>query len=126
MGSKGFTLIEVLVALTIVAVALSAVIIAGGESARQSRQLIDRVQARWVASNVLTTLQLEHYWDDIGSKREGEMTMGRQQWHWRSILLRMQDDRLRRVDVQIRHRRNDDHPIYTASGFLLQPHESGS
>ena len=118
---QGFTLIEVLVALTIVAVALSALVAAGGDSARQSRQLIDRTQARWVASNVLTELQLERYWDDIGSKRQGTMPMGKKQWHWSSQLIEMQDQRLRRLDVYIRHNSKDSHPIYTASGFLLQP-----
>ncbi len=118
--SKGFTLIEVIVAMAVVSIALAALVSSAGHSARQARLLIDRMQARWVADNVLTQLQLERYWDAVGAQRNGDMEMGGRTWYWRSELLELQDERLRRVDAQVRYQSSDPLPIYTVSGFLLQ------
>ena len=49
----GFTLIEVLVALTILAVALAALVKAGSDHARNSAYLQERTLAHWAGSNLL-------------------------------------------------------------------------
>jgi general secretion pathway protein I len=56
--ARGFTLIEVLVALAIVAVALGAGFKAAGALADNARRLSDISAAQWCADNQLTSLRL--------------------------------------------------------------------
>jgi general secretion pathway protein I len=63
---RGFTLIEVLVALVIVAIALGAGIKAAGALANNAERLAQVIAAQWCAENALTELRLGHQFPDIG------------------------------------------------------------
>jgi general secretion pathway protein I len=64
----GFTMIEVLVALAIIAVALAASIRAVGTMASDSSELHARLLAGWSADNALAQLRLAHAWPEIGEQ----------------------------------------------------------
>jgi general secretion pathway protein I len=64
----GFTMIEVVVALAIIAVALAASIRAVGTMASDSLELHERLLAGWSADNALTQLRLAHAWPEIGEQ----------------------------------------------------------
>jgi len=66
--SRGFTMIEVLVALAIIAVALAASLRAVGALATGEADLHRRLLANWSADNELAQLRLTHTWPDIGSR----------------------------------------------------------
>ncbi|WP_133649718.1 type II secretion system minor pseudopilin GspI [Paraburkholderia flava] len=66
--ARGFTMIEVLVALTIIAVALSASLRAVGSLATGEADLHRRLLAGWSADNALAQLHLSHTWPDVGSQ----------------------------------------------------------
>lgn len=66
--SRGFTMIEVLVALAIIAVALAASLRAVGALATGEADLHRRLLAGWSADNELAQLRLTHTWPDIGSR----------------------------------------------------------
>ena len=55
--TRGFTLIEVLIALAVLAIALSAVIKGVSANANNAAHLRDRMLAHWVAMNKVTELQ---------------------------------------------------------------------
>ena len=57
-AKRGFTLLEVLVALAVVAIGLSAAFAAIGQSARSAEQLRVRAVAQWAAADALTALRL--------------------------------------------------------------------
>jgi general secretion pathway protein I len=63
---SGFTLIEVLVALTIVAITLGAGIKAAGALTNNSQRLADTSAAQWCADNQLTALRLAGVTPPIG------------------------------------------------------------
>jgi len=65
---RGFTMIEVLVALAIIAVALAASLRAVGAMATGEADLHRRLLAGWSADNELAQLRLTHTWPDIGSR----------------------------------------------------------
>jgi general secretion pathway protein I len=67
MPARGFTMIEVLVALAIIAIALGASLRAVGNLASSSAALDKRLYAGWSADNELARLHLEHAWPDVGS-----------------------------------------------------------
>jgi general secretion pathway protein I len=67
-GQRGFTMIEVLVALAIIAIALAASLRAVGSLANGEADLHRRLLAGWSADNELAQLRLAHTWPDIGSR----------------------------------------------------------
>jgi len=66
--SSGFTMIEVLVALAIIAIALAASLRAVGSLAASEADLHDRLLAGWSADNVLAQLRLVHAWPEVGER----------------------------------------------------------
>ena len=66
--TEGFTMIEVLVALAIIAVALSASLRAVGSLATGEADLHRRLLAGWSADNALAQMHLTHAWPDVGSQ----------------------------------------------------------
>ena len=70
-GSRGFTLIEVLVALAIVAITLGAGVRAAGSLTNNTIRLSEVTAAQWCADNRLTALKLAKQYPDIG---DGDFT----------------------------------------------------
>ena len=66
-SSRGFTLIEVMVALTIVAITLGAGIKAAGALTTNTQRLADVTAAQWCADNQLTGLRLRQLTPPIGT-----------------------------------------------------------
>jgi general secretion pathway protein I len=64
---RGFTMIEVLVALAIIAVALAASLRAVGSLATGEADLHRRLLAGWSADNALAQVHLTHAWPSVGN-----------------------------------------------------------
>ena len=116
----GFTLIEVLVAMTIIAVGVSALVASAGASAWRADYLREREFGRWAASNRLTELQVLPAWPDVGTQNT-EVEMGRFKWFVRTRTQAVADPDLRRVDVEVRLDKEADNYIYTVTGFVGNP-----
>jgi general secretion pathway protein I len=65
-GTRGFTLIEVLVALAIVAITLATGIKAAGALIQNGQRLAEVSAAQWCADNELTGLKLARQFPDVG------------------------------------------------------------
>ena len=72
---RGFTLLEVLVALTVLAVALAALVKTGADHARNSAYLQERTLAHWAGQNLLTGFQTGMRVVAEGG-RTGDISMG--------------------------------------------------
>lgn len=116
----GFTLIEVLVAMTILAVGVTALVSASGASAYRADFLRNREYARWVAANQLTEIQVVPAWPELGT-RNTEVEMGGRTWYVRTRTQRVDDPDLRRVDVEARLDEESDSYIYSVAGFVGNP-----
>jgi general secretion pathway protein I len=66
--SAGFTLVEVLVALTIVAVALMASLRAAGALSTSAFELRQRTLAQWSAENRLAQIRVQGEWPAMGKR----------------------------------------------------------
>ena len=78
-AQHGFTLIEVLAALVIVALGMIAAIQAVTQSARNGTYLRDKTLAHWIGMNVLTERRLQAAAPDI-AESTGRVEFADQQW----------------------------------------------
>ncbi len=77
----GFTLIEVMVALTIIAISLGALLSTSGAQATSVGYLKQKTLAHWVAVNELTEIRISKEFPDLGDKK-GSTNMANHDWYW--------------------------------------------
>jgi general secretion pathway protein I len=116
---RGFTLIEILVALLVLAIALTATARSLGAAIDTTAALRDRALARWIAEDHLTTLELQHAWPELDVK-EGDAEMGGHAFRWREETTPTPAARMRRVEVSVLLPGTNS-PLVRMSGFLEQP-----
>ena len=103
MGAKelGFTLIEVLVALTVMAIAVGAAVKIGGQSAQVGTALSDRTQAVWVAAEAIEDLRIRNAWPDVGEQFLETGPNSPRDWDIRVRIEATADERLRKLTVGV-------------------------
>ena len=120
-AQRGFTLLEILIALAVLAVALGAIIKAGSDFTGSHAHLQERTLANWVARNVLVEFQLDGEWPRVG-ERKGTMDMGHREWRWLARISQTEEAQLRRIDVEVSAGETDEaEAVTTLSGFIRQP-----
>lgn len=125
----GFTLLEVLIALMVLALSLGAVIQATGDYTVNQAYLRDRTFAAWVARNQLATLRLKGDWPSIGRKKgdaelpEAGADMPAREWRWEVQVTQTPEEDLRRLDIDVYPANADDDadPLASLSGFIGKP-----
>jgi len=116
----GFTLLEVLVAIVVVATGLLAVSSAAGNSSRRAIQLRDDTFAQWVGLNELTMLRVAQTWPNDDSLN-GDADMAGEKWHWKATMTKTADPGLLRVDIDVTAPDKPDDAVVTVTGFMGLP-----
>jgi len=80
---NGFTLVEILIALAVLAIVMSALLVSSSNYVSNATYLKQTTLAQWVAENVATEYQIKHTFPRIGSKQDGETEMADVKWRWR-------------------------------------------
>ena len=96
----GFTLIEVLVALTIVAITLGAGIKAAGALSNNAERLAEVSQAQWCADNELTQLRLFKQPPNVGDTEFACEQLGHS-YAGKLVVRPTPNPNFRRVDAQV-------------------------
>lgn len=114
-SATGFTLIEVLVALAIVAITLGAGIKAAGALANNAERLTDSSLAQWCADNELTGLKLSHPALSVGDTDFSCEQLGRN-YRGKLVIRPTPNPNFRRVDALISTEAGQ--PVLTLSTVL--------
>jgi len=117
--ARGFTLIEVLIALTVLAIALAAILRTVGQSIDLTANLRDRQLASWVAQNRLIRHQLQRDWP-AAAATDGTVEMGGREWRWRELVSTTPEPALRRIEIEIRAT-SDEQQLARLVGYLEAP-----
>ena len=115
---RGFTLIEVVVALAIVAIGMLAVFKTIGDSVNNVEALRDRSFAGWIADNRITEIRLSGQMPSV-EETAGEVDFAGRRWHWVTKVSQTQVQGLRRIDVSVRRDGDpEDSSLVTLAGFV--------
>jgi len=97
---SGFTLIEILIALAVLAIALTAAAHSVGAAVDTTVALRERMLARWVAEDRFADLELREEWPALDT-REGDAEMGGRKFHWVQETGVTPVAKMRRVEVGV-------------------------
>ncbi|MEX2490105.1 MAG: type II secretion system minor pseudopilin GspI [Pseudomonadales bacterium] len=118
---RGFTLVEIMIALAIFAVVSSALIKNVGMAAKQAGILQERTLAYWVAENHLNRLRLDAHgmepvFPGIGTDRQ-TVTMADREWTLQVDIESTDNELVRRIEVDVMTD-GTDRPLATLTGFI--------
>jgi general secretion pathway protein I len=121
VGQRGFTLIEVLVALAILTLSLMIAIKVASEVTNSAIRLRDKTYAQWVALNKVAELRLLTTWPATG-KSDGNTDMAGRSWHWTTEVKNTDDKSVRRLEVSVKPASEQDSaaPTVFVTAFLGQ------
>jgi general secretion pathway protein I len=117
--SRGFTLVEVMVALLIVAIGLSALMITVSSTARTSGFLRDKTVAQWIALNRLTEVRLNLN-KFAANTDTGELNFANRTWHYDTRYFDTSVATMKRVVVRVYagDAKTKGNPVAESTGFL--------
>lgn len=114
-GRRGFTLIEVLIALAVIALALLGLTRVAALQVRDFDALRERTLAVWVASNVLAETRLAATLPATG-RSDGHVELASRKWRWTRDVSGTPDPAIRRVDVRVFEGEAEE-PVASLAGF---------
>lgn len=116
---RAFTLIEVMVALAIISLSLTAVAAKMGRLIDTSNAMRERTYASWIAQNKITELRLANVLPEV-SVTSGEIEYANSTWYWRAAIAESGIENLYRVNVTVFYPDNDS-KVREVTGFIGEP-----
>ncbi len=120
----GFTLIEAMVALVIVALGMMAVNTQLNRYAVAAGYVEQKTLASWIATNKLTELSVASTWPAIGDQDE-DIEFAGQQWRCEIVVAETPVANLRRVDISVRLLSDPERVIHKVTGLIEPPAPPG-
>ena len=116
---RGFTLIEVLVALAVISISLVAIAGEMISMLNAANTMQERTYASWIAHNKVTEMRLANVIPEV-STSSGELQYANREWAWRAVVSETGVENLFRVDVTVSYPGGD--PLSRAvTGFIGEP-----
>lgn len=118
--ARGFTLLEILVAITILAISLSALIQTTITHSRNVTLLRERTFAHWVAMNKLAELHLSATWPSTGLQNS-KVEWGMTEWGVTLRISNTPNDAIRQAEIEVFRTPERKEKIIQVTGFLSKP-----
>ncbi len=115
---KGFTLLEVLIALAVFSISSATLVLSDGQSVRQVSQVNNKVLASWLAENELNKLYIEKTWLNTGTSGRVEMLANRHWYVQRQVVAKEADFRQVVVIIYTGEKPLMKNRIYRLTGFI--------
>jgi general secretion pathway protein I len=123
--ARGFTLIEVLVALAVAAMGLAAVLAIVTNTANAAAGVRERTFAAWIAGNRIADTRLSGEFPSV-DRTTGELEYGGMRWEWEQTVTQTEVPGMRRLDVRVRLAdAPDDAFLATVTGFAGRTQMTG-
>ena len=117
LKNKGFTLIEVMLAMAIFSIAGIALLSAADNNFKNLTHLEQKVLANWVASNQLVAATLDKTWPPKNNKK-GTVEMAGQEWFWLRKVIKTENKDMRSVVIEIRSKEDQERAITSMVTFV--------
>jgi len=118
--NRGFTLIETLVALAILAIALAAVLRATGAATNHAEEMRIRLIADWIAQNRLALHAARGDWLPVGVQT-GEDTQAGIRLLWKEEISNTPNPAFRRIEISISDPdESGEHILRKLSGYMVE------
>ena len=123
--SAGFTLVEVMVAVMVISISISALLFQMMSTVDDTGYLRDKTIAQWVALNQLEQAYLKNSASNKIPDREssGSETMGGRKWFWQMKPVKTQADGFIQLKVSVSLSEDDDSSLVTVTGLVDQFHD---
>lgn len=117
----GFTLIEVMVALALIAISMATLLSVSGQTTANATHLKQVTLGQWIAENKATEYQIRNVFPAVGRK-EGNISMAKRDWRWRVKVSNTPNPDIRRMDIDVVFEGDDfDEPVASVSAFIGKP-----
>ena len=116
----GFTLIEILIALAILAVALAAAGRATGSATDGARILKQRMLGEWVAQNRLNEEMIKRSFPAAGVQN-GDATQAGQSFTWQQTTSQTEKPKFRKVEIKVSAKGDEAYVVASLIGYLTDP-----
>ncbi|MFU8822395.1 MAG: type II secretion system minor pseudopilin GspI [Gammaproteobacteria bacterium] len=115
--ARGFTLLEVMVALAIVSIGLIAVFNGIIQMAHSTSTLRERALADWIAMNMISQIRISGDFPDVG-RFDGSTEFAGREWRWEADISETGVTDLRRIDMSVAYEDLPDDVITIMAGFV--------
>ncbi|PCH95725.1 MAG: type II secretion system protein GspI [Gammaproteobacteria bacterium] len=115
--TRGFTLIEVMLAMAVFSIAGIALLSAASNNARNIGYLESKMFANWVASNQLVAASLEKKWPPKNNLK-GDVELAGRTWFWQQKVIKTTDKDMRAIIMEVRLNEDDELAVSSLTTYV--------